>query len=895
MQQEFIILADPINCCTRNYSWRGMSRKRFRDKITLTVGLLCLACFIVTQSLHSQSMTKGEAFHWAEKWYSQYHNLKSNIGPSQLKLTGSDGRDNIYIAGFNDSGFLIFSNDSQPVLLGYSHDNKLPEDPEHPLYREWLPGFSKQLADANQSGKSFLKSGSPDVPGFDEFVEPLISTQWGQSYPWNKYCPSDEDGHHAPVGCVAVALGQIMKKWDWPAKGRGQNSYIPSAHREYGTVEAVFDTTYYQWDQMYSTEASDASALLLFHVGVGTYMNYAPNESGSNSSVHAANAMSNNFLYNPDMIFREKGSYSYNDWVQLLRQEIVNGRPVFYRGTDPEEGLGHAFNIDGFRDEFFFHFNWGWNGSGDGYYRLEAMVDGGGDFTKGQAALFGIQPNNQPQHDRPFALKAMAGDSFVQLFWDEPLVSSLSHYNIFRDGEQVGSTWETHFRDTAVQNGVTYTYYLLAEYVGDTPGVSLPTPDVNITPWESMTLPYNIDFEDSLAGWQLGESETTFQWKKADSLGFEGNNSKVIGIRSDSAGPGNKVTDYLISPVLDLREMEGAAISFDYVFQQVPHVDYFFLMYRRFDNGLWYPVFRLDSTESWSDWRTHYGYFPDEAKNTLIQLGFFYSDFNGVGKGAAIDNIRIYNVEEKPVPDFDVDTTQICQYNTVIISDSSRGDVLHWSWDFGEGAEPRYSNDQGPHTVTYNTGSKKNVYLMVNHLDHKTKVGFIDVSWETKADFSYDREGLLVSFTNLSDHPQYVFWDFGDSNASTELNPVYQYRSKLEFDVEMVSYSPPCSSDTMRMHLDLRNGTGIEEINFEESIKIYPNPASSYIDVLYLNPDFKPIKIDVINVSGKIDKRINENFSESIRIDVGNLTPGLYWLKIEVGDNFTHKKLIISN
>ncbi len=134
-----------------------MSRKRLRDYITLSLGLLCLACFFIPQSLHSQSMTKDEAFDWAEGWYSQYHNLKSNIGPAQLKLIGADGRENIYIAGFDDSGFLIFSNDSQPLILAYSLDNYLPDDPEHPLYREWLPGFSKHLGDAKKSGKKIVK------------------------------------------------------------------------------------------------------------------------------------------------------------------------------------------------------------------------------------------------------------------------------------------------------------------------------------------------------------------------------------------------------------------------------------------------------------------------------------------------------------------------------------------------------------------------------------------------------------------------------------------------------------------------------------------------------------------------------------------------------------------
>jgi hypothetical protein len=872
-----------------------MSRKSFRDNLLILFGLICLAPVFRDQSLMGQVLPEDKAVEWAISWYSEKDQFKSSTTLESIDLKGYNGNENIYLAGFSPGGFVIFSDDENPVILAYSFEDPLPEDPAHPLYTEWLPSYSLQLESIKNSKSANMASGPPDEPGFDEYVEPLLQAQWGQGVPWNKYCPSDDEGRHAPVGCVAVALAQIMHYWEWPVKGQGSNSYIPASHREYGTVEAVFDTTFYQWDQMHSKQPTDASALILFHAGVGTNMNYGPNESGSNSSVYAENAMVNYFLYNPDMIFREKGTFSYNDWAQLLRQDIINGRPVFYRGTDPEGGLGHAFNIDGFRDEYFFHFNWGWNGQGNGYYRLEAMGDGGGNFTNGQAALFGIQPATMPSHDRPFGVKALAGDRFVQLFWDDPLVNNLSHYNIYRDGELIAMTWETRYRDTGLINREKYSYFITAEYLGNTPGESNPTPLEEITPWEEMQLTYMQDFNDSLQGWQIGGTKNSFQWLNGDTLGFQENNSRFIGIRSDSAGAGNKVTDYLISPILDLRQMEGAAIKFDYVFRQAPKVDYFFLMYRRFDNGLWYPVARLDSTESFADWRTYYGYFPDNAKNTLIQLGFFYSDFNGVGKGAGIDNVVIYNVEQKPVPQFGISRDIVCQDDTITVTDLSTGPVEHWSWDFGEGAEPRYSENPGPHTVVYKSGGPKDIHLMVNHLDHELKENALDVSWKTKADFSWEREGLLVTFTNLSENPQYVLWDFGDGSISTELNPVYRFKSKLEFDVEMISYSPPCQSDTMRMHLDLRNGTGIDDLRFDKSIRIYPNPASDHLSIIWENDMYKPVNVELINSAGSVVRKWYNNKSNALSVDINGLSEGIYWIKIQRSDILTYRKIVIRN
>lgn len=56
---------------------------------------------------------------------------------------------------------------------------------------------------------------------------------------------------------------------------------------------------------------------------------------------------------------------------------------------------GHAFICDGF-DEPYFHVNWGWGGSHNGYFTLSAMNPGPYSFNSEQAAIIGIRGPHLP-------------------------------------------------------------------------------------------------------------------------------------------------------------------------------------------------------------------------------------------------------------------------------------------------------------------------------------------------------------------------------------------------------------------------------------------------------------------------------------------------------------------
>ena len=54
----------------------------------------------------------------------------------------------------------------------------------------------------------------------------------------------------------------------------------------------------------------------------------------------------------------------------MLKAELDAQRPVYYAGCS-EEGC-HAFVCDGYASDDYFHFNFGWGGSSNGYYVLSS-------------------------------------------------------------------------------------------------------------------------------------------------------------------------------------------------------------------------------------------------------------------------------------------------------------------------------------------------------------------------------------------------------------------------------------------------------------------------------------------------------------------------------------------
>ena len=106
-----------------------------------------------------------------------------------------------------------------------------------------------------------------------------------------------------------------------------------------------------------------------------------------NSGVRSAQALISNFKYHPNTTLLQKDNYTETEWDNILMDNLNHQRPMYYDGYGTG---GHAFNVDGYQGTNYFHFNWGWSGSFNGYFYLNNLNPGGDNFTNGQGAIVGF-------------------------------------------------------------------------------------------------------------------------------------------------------------------------------------------------------------------------------------------------------------------------------------------------------------------------------------------------------------------------------------------------------------------------------------------------------------------------------------------------------------------------
>lgn len=299
-----------------------------------------------------------------------------------------------YVINFEPRGFVIVAgNDACAPILGYSITGTTSPGAFPPNMVSFFESYEQAILEMHLKDQSCphtleiwtrIASNDIPVPKGENYVEPLLHTQWGQGVGWNAFCPEDTlgPGGHALVGCVAIAMGQIAKYWNFPQQGSGAHKYV---HHKYGLQQANFAETTYKWQDMPNAMGNPSTAEMLYQMGVSVNMKYGPNESASYSQL-VSRAMAGFFGYNPDAEYVLKTDYEYEEWIALLKDHLVNNIPLYYSGRN-EEDAGHAFTCDGYDINGLFHFNWGWGGMSDGYFYIDSV-----NYGVKQGAILNLYP-----------------------------------------------------------------------------------------------------------------------------------------------------------------------------------------------------------------------------------------------------------------------------------------------------------------------------------------------------------------------------------------------------------------------------------------------------------------------------------------------------------------------
>lgn len=401
----------------------------------------------------------------------------NNNGVKAAQLTDLSkeaGFPNLYI--FNaERGFVVMAaDDCVKPILGYSLTDKFIVEGMPENMRWWLQGYSDEIQWAIENnapaGKNSLAEwqdlidGQPAKDSPVVVVAPLLSTTWNQGSPYNMYCPSG-----TVTGCVATAMAQVMKFWNYPETGQGSHEYT---HGTYGSLSADFGTTTYDWSNMinsysgsFTNTQKEAVATLMFHCGVSVDMDYGPSSTGGSSASgnNVPPALIQYFKYAPSAQYKSQTAYTNEQWIAFLKTELDEERPLFYTGNN--ENNGHAFVCDGYRSDNYFHFNWGWGSYKDDYYAIgalnpnptsgNAIGSGSGTYNLGNAVAAWVEPISDLQAP---TLTHTINTNSIALSWNA--INGAS-YDVYRDNVKIASgISENSFTDNSILSGTHYEYYV---------------------------------------------------------------------------------------------------------------------------------------------------------------------------------------------------------------------------------------------------------------------------------------------------------------------------------------------------------------------------------------------------------------------------------------------------
>lgn len=377
--------------------------------------LLLVVILLAFNSLFANPVDVNTAKELGQKFVDANFDQKSNSLELVYTVNTELGEPCYYVFNVSSNGFVMVSaDDCAHPILGYSEESAFDTNNIAPglydmmrIYKRAIENGKNTKATATYEiaaeWKSLENTGFVKPAMRGRFIEPLCTTKWDQSWPYNKYCPEQSANWashgHVVTGCVATAMAQVMAYWDYPTQGTGSHTYLPrcsecGSNSHYPAQTANFGETTYDWENMVDridasspVEQIDAIATIGYHCGVAVEMMYDHHGTGSGAySTDVPYAIKAYFGYaQTELTYRDANHAVFDS---KLYESLNRSVPVYYSGSD-EEGYGHAFVCDGYDENGLFHFNFGWSGSGDGYFTTAAM-----DYHVGSQAIFNFVPSD---------------------------------------------------------------------------------------------------------------------------------------------------------------------------------------------------------------------------------------------------------------------------------------------------------------------------------------------------------------------------------------------------------------------------------------------------------------------------------------------------------------------
>ena len=398
--------------------------------------LVFLAGICGWPALKSQDNLMSDA---ARKFWLQNNPQHSGNGEFKFDRISRHGDLFIY-ERYCPASFVILMRSKEEIIpAGYSFQNLFfGDNAESTSQKEML----EAIEDAGKQDPGKLKG----LKSISNNVGPLIQTKWGQGSYFNFYCPRDPTGPNGRVyvGCVAVAMGQILRYYGNFNSFDTQHSFQSGY---YGTLSTRIST--YKWAEMENSPVSISLETSDFLSDIGILLNTTYGPSGSTAISHRTLEAFHELGYINGILLR-KSKFSPESWAEIFLQNLSDFKPVLVTGG------GHAFVCDGFREDGFFHFNLGWDGYADGYYPLSAVMT-----MPVNEAFTELEPMSWPKPPKNITLKSSGTGGIISWTYEKDQSPKLSR--VYTDDKLFMETADTIFDINTLGPG-THLVYVSAVY-----------------------------------------------------------------------------------------------------------------------------------------------------------------------------------------------------------------------------------------------------------------------------------------------------------------------------------------------------------------------------------------------------------------------------------------------
>lgn len=249
-----------------------------------------------------------------------------------------------------------------------------------------------------------------------------------------------------------------------------------------------------------------------------------------------------------------------------------------------------------------------------------------------------------------------------------------------------------------------------------------------------------------------------------------------------------------------------------------------------------------------------------------------------------------------PTADFSLSNSSVCLGDSLMLSNSSSNATTYiWSTTGGilssaTAFEPSISfTTNGTYTISLTAMGTGGTDVISSNCTINVVPAPSAIASPSE-DTVYVSNGI-VSFSNSSTEATSFEWDFGDGNSSSDVNPWNEYLTAGNYSVELIASNSFCPEDTITIPIVVLESVTIVELEDNSSVEIYPNPASSELNVSIVAKTTSSYSISLLSIEGKTI----HNFPKLAAIEGTNnfildltsiqLSRGIFLLKLSTEHN----------